>query len=295
MDVLLAGGTGFVGTYLSRELSKRGHDVTALSRSPNGAPDGVETAIGDVTAYDSIESVVEGRDVVVNLVSLSPLFRPSGGEQMHDTIHRGGTKNLLRAAEAGDVDRFVQVSALGADPEGPTHFIRAKGRAERLVRSSDLDWVIFRPSVVFGDGGEFVSFTKKLAPPYVTPLPGGGETRFQPIYVEDVASMIADGVEDDGHVGEQYEIGGPEVLTLAQVAELAHRADGRSVTIVPIPMRLAGIGLSIADVIPGFPMGSDQYRGLQFDNTTTDNGVAAFGYTESDLTTLGAYLGLDGT
>jgi len=153
--------------------------------------------------------------------------------------------------------------------------------------------VIVRPSVVFGEGGEFVSFTKKLAPPFVSPLPGGGKTKFQPIWVGDLVPMLADSVEDDAHVGETYELGGPDVLSLADVAKLAHGADGRSVTVLPVPMGLAGIGLSIAGSIPGFPMGADQYQSLKFDNTTDDNAVEAFGRTETDLTSLRSYLGAE--
>ncbi|MFD1642303.1 complex I NDUFA9 subunit family protein [Halohasta litorea] len=295
MQVLVAGGNGFIGTNLVDELLDRGHDLTVLARNPDAAalPDGVDTVSGDITAYDSIESALEGQDVVVNLVALSPLFKPKGGNEMHDEVHRHGTENLVAAAEESGVDRFVQMSALGADPDGPTAYIRAKGGAETHVRESDLDWVIHRPSVVFGEGGEFVSFTKKLAPPFVAPLPGGGKTKFQPIWVGDLVPMLAAAVEDDEHVGETYELGGPEQLTLAKVAKLAHGADGRSVTVVPVPMGLAGVGLSVAGSIPGFPMGADQYRSLKFDNTTDDNAVEAFGRTEADLTSLGSYLGVE--
>ncbi|SDM57189.1 NADH dehydrogenase [Halogranum gelatinilyticum] len=293
MHVLVVGGSGFIGTNLSTELVDRGHEVTVLSRNPGDdeLPAGVETVAGDVTDYDSIEGAFEGKDAVVYLVALSPLFKPKGGDDKHLEIHLGGTENCVKAAEAHGVKRFVQMSALGADPEGPTAYIRAKGKAEDIVEASDLEWTTFRPSVVFGDGGEFVSFTKKLAPPYITPLPGGGKTRFQPIWVGDLVPMLADALEDDEHVGKTYEVGGPEKLTLAEVAKLAHGAEGRSVTVVPVPMGLAGIGLSIGGAIPGFPMGADQYRSLKFDNTTADNDVGAFGTDESELTTLSAYLG----
>ena len=292
MDVLVVGGSGFIGQNLCTELLDRGHDVTALSRSPDPEvlPGNVETAMGDVTAYDSIEPAFEGRDAVYNLVSLSPLFEPRGGNERHDQVHRGGTEHCLRAAADHEVDRFVQMSALGADPDGKTHYIRAKGRAEALVRDTDTDWTIVRPSVVFGDGGEFVPFTRKLTPPVVAPLPGGGKTRFQPIYVGDLVPMLADTVEDDRHVGATHELGGPEVVTLAEVARLARRARGQSVTVVPVPMALAGVGLSIAGAIPGVPMGPDQYRSLTFDNTTDENDVDAFDVEKAEMTTLAEYL-----
>jgi uncharacterized protein YbjT (DUF2867 family) len=293
MNVLVTGGTGFIGQYLCEELDERGHDVTALARTPEEhRRDGIEIALGDVTAYDSIVDAFEGQDVVVNLVALSPLFIPGGGNEMHERVHLGGTENCLRAATEYDVDRFVQMSALGADPAGPTHYIRAKGRAEQAVRESELDATIVRPSVVFGDGGEFLSFVRKLTPPVVAPLPGGGKTRFQPIFVADIATMLADAVEDDEHSEETYEIGGPEVVTLAEAARLVREARGQSVNVLSIPMALAGAGMTLAGKIPGSPMGRDQYRSLQFDNTTQHNDIDAFGVTSEDLLTVTEYLGL---
>ncbi|ESS08356.1 MAG: putative nucleoside-diphosphate-sugar epimerase [uncultured archaeon A07HN63] len=273
--------------------------MTVLARNPDSddLPDAADTASGDVTAYDSIESAVDGHDAVVNLVALSPLFKPKGGDEMHDEVHRHGTENLVRAAEAGGVERFVQMSALGADPNGATAYIRAKGQAEGHVTDSDLDWVIVRPSVVFGEGGEFVSFTKKLKGMFapglpIYPLPGGGKTRFQPIHVDDLVEMLVETVVDDDHVGERYELGGPDNLTLRQITNMVYDAAGKSVSIVSVPMPLAGIGLTLGGKLPGFPMGADQYRSLQFDNTTDDNDIGAFGVSDGDLTGLDAYLGV---
>ncbi|MFB6096889.1 MAG: complex I NDUFA9 subunit family protein [Haloferacaceae archaeon] len=292
MRVLVTGGTGFIGAHLCRELDDRGHDVTALARTPGEAdlPEGVATAVGDVTAAESIQGAFEGQDAVVNLVALSPLFKPSGGDEMHYEVHLRGTENVVAAAADHGVDRLVQMSALGADPDGETAYIRAKGMAEEVVRESDLDWTIVRPSVVFGEDGEFVSFTKKLAPPYLTPLPGGGRTRFQPIFVEDLVPMLADALEDERHVGQTYELAGPEVLTLADVARIAHRAAGQKTNVVPVPMAFAKFGLGLLDLVPGAPMGMDQYRSLQFDNTVEHNDVDAFGHDESELTTLESFL-----
>jgi len=290
MNVLVLGGTGFIGRALCAELLERGHAVTALARNPAdaGLPDGVTVTMGDVTARASIEPAFDGQDVAVNLVSLSPLFQPPRG-LTHERVHLGGTRNVVAAAEAQGVPKLVQMSALGADPTGPTEYIRAKGRAERVVTGSDLEWTIFRPSVVFGDGDEFVSFTKQLTTPYVTALPGGGRTRFQPIWVEDLVGMLADGLADE-HSGETYEIGGPEVLTLADVARLVSESEGRSLTVVSMPMGLARLGLSLADPLPFVPLGADQYRSLTFDNTVAENDVVAFGVAPADLLTFREYL-----
>ena len=292
MKVLVTGGTGFIGTHLCTELAERGHEVTALSRTPSDVdlPEGVETAIGDVTARDSLDHAFQGQDVVINLVSLSPLFKPSGGKT-HTEVHLGGTQNVVDAAEDHDLRKIVQMSGLGADPNAPTEFLETKGKAEAVVQSSDLAWTIVQPSVVFGDGGEFISFTKLLTTPYLAGLPGGGSTRFQPIWVEDLVPMVADCIEES-HDGEVYEIGGPEVLTLAEVTRLAYRAEGKSVRVLPIPMALARVGLTLADPLPFIPMGADQYRSLGIDNTVTDNDISAFGTDPADLRTLGDYLGL---
>jgi len=294
MHVLVAGGTGFIGRNLCAELVDRDHDVTALARTPDDAdlPEGVETAVGDVTAYDSIAGAFEGQDAVVNLVALSPLFKPRGGREMHDRIHRGGTEHCLRAADEHGVERFVQISGIHADPDAETAYLRAKGQAEELVRDSGLDWVILRPTIVFGDGDEFADFVTMLTTPVVTGLPGGGRVRYQPIYVGDVTPMMADAVEDDAHVGETYEIGGPEVLTLAEVTRLVYRSRGQSTYVLPVPTLLAKLGLRALDPVPFFPLGADQARSMDVDLTAPTNDAAAFGVDPADMTTYAEYLGV---
>ena len=293
MNVLVAGGTGFIGQNLCRELRDRGHEVTALSRNPDpdSVPEGVETAVGDVGAYDSIAETVAAHDAVVNLVALSPLFDPPSG-LTHEGVHLDGTKNLVRAAEEGDTPRFIQMSGLGVDPDAPTEYLRTKGLAEEVVQDSSLEWTIFCPSVVFGEGGEFVGFTKLLTTPYITGLPGGGKTPFKPIWVGDLVPMMADALEDERHVGKRYEIGGPEVLTMKEVAKLAYKADGRPVKVLPVPMILAKFGLTMAGPIPFIPFGPDQARSLKVNNTVEENDIAVFGKSEAELRTLEDYLGL---
>ncbi|WP_232686406.1 complex I NDUFA9 subunit family protein [Halobacterium zhouii] len=295
MDILVTGGTGFVGRNLCRELDERGHDVTALARHADGEglPASVDTVVGDVTAYDSVAGAVAGRDAVVNLASLSPLYKPKGGDERHFEVTLGGTENVVEAAEEHGVEYLLQMSNLGADPNSPTALLRAKGRAEEVVENSDLAYTIFQPSVIFGDGGEFVSFTKRVTTPYVTGLPGGGTARFQPIWIGDLVPMLADALEDEKHRGKTYEIGGPEVLTLADVARLAYRAEGKSLRIVSIPMPLVAVGASLVDPLPFVPFGTDQYRSLKANNTVEENDVVAFGRSPSELTTLAAYLGVE--
>lgn len=296
MNVIVVGGTGYVGRAVCGELADRGHDVTALARNPSDAdlPDAVTTAMGDVTAFDSIESHFEDQDVAVNLVALSPLFKPPRG-LTHERVHTEGTRNVVEACERHDVDDLVQQSALGADPNGRTAYIRSKGDAERIVQESDLAWTILRPSVIFGDGGEFVAFTKQLTTSILAPLPGGGTNEFQPIWLGDFAPIVADAVEDEDvvHRGEIYQIGGPEVLSMREVTELAWEADGKDPALVSLPKWFMKTGLTLAGPIPFFPFGPDQARALDIKNTVDENDVTAFGVDPESLRTLGAYLGVD--
>lgn len=295
MNVLVTGGDGFVGRHLCRELADRGHAVTAMSRDPDPAvlPDGVETVAGDVTDYDSIEGAFEGQDVVVNLVALSPLVKHRGTSNME--VHFGGTKNVVRAAEAHGVRRIVQMSALGLDQDIETDYLRAKRQAEDVVRGSDLEWVLVRPSIVFGEGAEILSFTKLVTTPYVSALPGGGKTPFQLVWIGDLAPMMADCVEDDDRAGHVYELGGPEVLTLADITRLVYRAEGKPTRIVPVPMALARLGMTAAGPVPFVPLGPEQARSLRIENVVRDNDVDAFGVEESELKTFDAFLGVEGT
>ncbi len=294
MQVLVVGGDGFIGRHLCTELLDRGHDVTALSRTPDEAavPDGVETVVGDVTAYDSIEPAFEGMDAAVQLVALSPLFKAKGPGDPHDRVHRSGTENCVQAAEAHDVDRFLQLSGIHADPDADTAYLRAKGKAEELVRASELDWTIVRPTVVFGDGDEFGDFVGLVTTPVITGLPGGGRVHYQPIFVDDLIPILADTLEGGEHVGETYEIGGPEELTLAEVTRLLYRARGSSVRILPVPTVLAKVGLTVMGKVPGFPLGADQAKSMDTDLVVAHNDAAAFGVDESDMTTYGEYLGV---
>jgi uncharacterized protein YbjT (DUF2867 family) len=285
VNVLVVGGTGFVGRHLCRVLDDRGHDVTAASRTPDPAvvPDGVQTATADVTDA-TLDSLVAGFDAVVNLVALPSHVEPR--DQRHEAVHLQGTRNLVAASERAGIDRFLQMSALGVDADVLTDYFAAKRGAERYVRKSDLDWAIYRPSVVFGDGCAFLPFLDRLATARVVPLPEGGDLPIQPIWIGDLAPMLADGVRADRHRGATYELGGPERITLREIVQLV-REDA---VVVPVPGPLAALGAMAAEAIPGVPIGADQYRVFQLDNTTSNEDVAAFDVSESGLRSLESYL-----
>ncbi|MDY6780697.1 MAG: complex I NDUFA9 subunit family protein [Halobacteria archaeon] len=303
MNVHITGGTGFVGSHLSNTLADRdGVSVTVLSRNPSESPVPIDDSVDrrSVDVSDNTRKLdFSDADVVVHLVALSPLFKPKG--TTHEEVHVGGTRNVVEACERDDVERLVHMSALGADPEGDTAYIRTKGEAEGVVKDSSLDSVIFRPSVVFGEGGEFVSFTKRLKKLFapglpIYPLPGGGKNTFQPIWVGDLAEMLADAAVEEDHVGDIYEVGGSEVLSLAEMSKMIYRSEGKPIKVVPVPIPLAKLGMSAMDPMPFIPFGKDQYRSLKIDNIVKGrNSVDVFGYSSNELRTFGEYLGIDET
>ena len=288
MKVLVAGGTGFIGRHLCGALADRDYEVTACSRDPEPSllPDGVRAEAGDVTAIESIKPLIDSHDVVVNLVALSPLFKPRRGNEMHERVHLTGTRNVVRAMTESSCNRLVQVSAIAADPEASTAYLRAKGKAERVVSAADVAWTIVRPTVVFGPGDEFITMTRKLTTPYLTGLPGGGRSKFQPIAISDLVGCMVQMIEEDAHVGQIYELGGPNVYTLADITSAIYAARNQPVRILPIPMVLAWVGLTMLDPIPGIPFGRDQYHSLSVNAVPDTNDVTAFGMSESTLTTL---------
>lgn len=288
-QVHVTGGTGFVGSHLCNRLAEDGHELVALSRSPDESAvdlDGdVERREADVT--DPVTLDFSDADAVVHLVALSPLLQPRG--KTHHEVTAEGTRNVVEACARSDVEHLLHLSALGADSDGATEYLRAKGEAEETVRDSDVDSAVLRPSVVFGEGGEFEDFVTRLTTSYVTGLPGGGRNRFQPLWVGDLVELIAR-VVDDKRTG-VWDVGGPELLSLADVARLVHRAEGRPLKVVSVPMPVARLGLTVADPLPCVSMGVDQYRSLEIDNVVAgENGATDLGLEEKDMVSFAAYL-----
>jgi NADH dehydrogenase len=284
MDVFVAGGSGFVGRRLCEVLDSRGHSVTAASRSPSATslPPTVDTVAVDIV-NDPLEQALVGHDVVVNLVALPAHVQSA---RSHDVVHGEGTRNLVSASEAAGVRRFHQMSALGVDSDVETAYFEAKRKGEGVVRSSSLSWVIYRPSVLFGDGCRFLPFLRRLSVARVVPLPGGGRMRVQPLWIDDLVEIVAAGVSDPSRTGETYSLGGPATLTLAELVRVL-RPRG---IVVPIPHAIAAGLAVIAGAVPGVPLGRDQVRFQQHDNVADPNDVAAFGIETAELLSLQGYL-----
>ena len=219
MRVLVTGGTGFVGTHLVNALSRRGHEVAVLARHPDRARNRynrpVERVRGDVLDGPSLVSAFSGRDAIIHLVGIIH----EHGVQTFDRMHRQAAENVVAAGREAGVRRLLHMSAMGASEEAPSEYSRTKAAGERAVTQSDLDWTIFRPSIVFGPGDGFVSLLAPIVEknPLFIPVIGRGETRFQPVSVYDVARVFADALEKPETISKTFEVGGPDVLTLNEI------------------------------------------------------------------------------
>ena len=288
MKVYVTGGTGFVGSHLAHKLIWAGHDVTLGGLSTEGVidlPEDAEVEEIDVTNPETLD--FSGHDAVIHLVGLSPLFEP---KVPYHNIHVEGTENVMEACEEADINRYIHMSALGADAEGDTEYLRTKGEAQTLVENSDLDWTVYRPSVIFGEGGQFIDFTESLLTPFVTALPGANP-KFQPLYVEDIGDLFVETVEDEKHIHQTYDLGGPEVRSMKDIAKLIERSKGRGLTVLPVPMPFVEIGMKVSEQM-GLKFGMDQYRSLKKNNIVEENDVKNFRKSVDEMETLSDYLGL---
>jgi NADH dehydrogenase len=219
LKLLVTGGTGFVGTHLVNALLRRGHEVAVLERSPGSVRNRynrpVEAVTGNVLDRFSLESAFRGRDAVVHLVGI--LFEEGG--QTFDRMHREAAENVIAAMGAAGVRRLLHMSAMGSFEDGPSEYSKTKAAGERAVRASDLDWTVFRPSIIFGPGDGFVTLLAGIVRnnPVFIPVIGPGTTRFQPVSIYDVARVYAEALEKPETVRRAFEVGGPEVFSLDEI------------------------------------------------------------------------------
>jgi NADH dehydrogenase len=230
LNVLITGGTGFVGTHLVNTFLRRGHAVAVLERRPGASRNRfnrpVEAVSGSVLDRDSLVRAAAGRDAVVHLVGIIN----EKGEQTFDRMHREAVENVVAAMGEAGVRRLLHMSAMGIAEDGPSEYARTKAAGERAVKASALAWTIFRPSIIFGPGDGFVSL---LAPivrfnPGFIPVIGPGTTRFMPVSVYDVARVFADALERPDTAGRSFEVGGPQTLTLNDIYKEIAAAVGKS-------------------------------------------------------------------
>ncbi len=271
--VTVFGGSGFVGRHAVRALAKAGWRVRVAVRRPDlagflqplGSVGQIQAVQANLRYRWSIEKAVEDADAVVNLVGI---LAPSG-RQSFEAVQAFGARAVAEAAKAAGVRSLTHLSAIGADPASPALYARTKAEGEAGVFSAVPEAVVLRPSIVFGPEDEFFNRFAKMA--QISPvLPViGPDTRFQPVFVGDVAAAILAAVEGRAQPGTVYELGGPEVLTFRRCLEILLEEIYRKRPIVPVPFWAAKLQARVLQMLPGAPLTVDQVLMLQRDNVVS--------------------------
>jgi uncharacterized protein YbjT (DUF2867 family) len=272
--ITVYGGSGFLGRHVIRALAKRGYRIRVAVRRPElaghlqplGRVGQIHAVQANLRYPGSVEAAARGADVLVNLVGI--LFER--GRQRFDAVQAYGAESVALAASAFGA-KVVHVSAIGADENSTSAYARAKAMGEKLVLAAKPSATILRPSVVFGPEDDFFNrfaALAKFAP--ALPLVGGGHTRFQPVYVGDVAAAVVEAVEGRAKPGTVYELGGPEVKTFKELMQYVLAVTGRKRLLVPVPFALAEIKAWFLQLMPKPLLTVDQVELLKTDNVVSD-------------------------
>jgi len=300
-NVLVLGGTGFVGRHVCEQLNRLGVRVTVPTRRPDHAKaiqmlPMVTVLHANVHDEGVLERLLPGHDAVVNLIAVL-----QGNRRRFEQVHVQGLQRLAHAMLAARVRRLVHVSALGADPAGPSLYQQTKGEGEAVLRqsaASGLDVTVLRPSVIFGAEDRFLNlFARLQASLPVLPL-AGADARFQPVWVGDVARAVVESLRQDGTIGQTIECVGPEVWTLGDLARLAGRLSGHPRPVFGLPRALAYFQALLMELLPGEPLlSTDNLRSMEVDNVASGTlpTLSALGITPSAVEPVAArYLDLAG-
>jgi NADH dehydrogenase len=292
--VTVFGGSGFIGAQAVRALAKKGwrirvavrNPVTANELQPLGDVGQIQLVRCDVTRPEDVALALKGADAAVNLVGA--LYEAPG--RSFRKLHVDAAETIAKAARAAKIDRVVQVSSIGADTQGAAAYARSKGEAEVLMRRIRPDAVILRPSIVFGMGDGFLNrFAAMATWSPVLPLIGGGETRFQPVYVGDVAEAVAQAVIRPEVGGQTFELGGPAIYSFKDLLRLILRETGRNRLLVPMPFfiaRILGSAAQTTALVGVAPLLTrDQVLMLETDNVVAQGAedIAALGVQPTGL------------
>jgi uncharacterized protein YbjT (DUF2867 family) len=276
MNVLVTGGTGFVGREIARQLRNTGHRVHLLARNPDSPATrevahqyGAKVHPGNVLDADSLRGACAGVDAVIHLVGIISEV----GDQSFQNVHGRGTRNVVFAAQDAKVPHFVHMSALGTRPDARSRYHQSKWEAEDRVRRSGLGWTIFRPSIIYGPGDGFVGLLAKiirLSP--VVPVIGGGHAKFQPVPVKSVAAAFVKALSEPRAIGEIYDLCGPEVLSINEMLDQILAVMRRRRLQLPVPFAVARAQAAFLELVfPRLlrrapPLNRDQLILLQEDN-----------------------------
>jgi len=292
--VTIFGGSGFVGSQVVRALAKQGWRIRVAVRQPNlayemrlhGDVGQIDIVQANIRNEPSVRRALEGATAAVNLVGV--LYET--GRQGFQSLHAMGARTVARVAAESGVERLVQMSALGANPESESKYARTKAMGEAEARAAFPRAVIVRPSIIFGpEDGFFNRFAHMATLAPVLPLFGGGKTQFQPVFVGDVAKAFAKILSDPSTDGQTYELGGPARFSFRELMEMTLRETHRRRALIPLPFPVAGLIGSAGDLLAAAglppPLTSDQVALLKADNVTSGAcpGLAELGVTPTTL------------
>lgn len=269
--VTVFGGSGFVGRHTVRELARAGYRIRVAVRRPHTAhflrPLGdvgqVELVQANIRDDNSVMAALDGADIAINLVGI--LF--ASGKQSFQAIQAEAPGRIARLAKAAGVGQLIHLSAIGASKESGSNYARTKAQGEIALREEFADAVILRPSIVFGPEDDFFNRFASLARflPFL-PLIGGGHTRFQPIYVDDVAEAVLAAIESSHARGQTFELGGPTVYTFKELLQYILTVTQRRRLLIPIPFGLAKLQGFFLGLLPSPLLTMDQVELLKTDN-----------------------------
>jgi NADH dehydrogenase len=288
--ITVLGASGFIGRYVVRDLARDGAVIAACARHastagflrPMGDVGQIAPFSADVSDERALAAVVAGADVVINLVGI--LYER--GKQRFDATHHRGPGKLAAVAKSAGVKRLVHVSALAADAKSNSAYARSKAEGEAAIRAAFPSAIILRPSLVFGPEDDFFNrFAAMARVSPVLPLIGGGATKFQPVYVGDVAAAIAAALSRDDTEGKTYELAGPAVFSMRQLFELMLHIVGRKRLLMSIPFGLASLEAFFLEWAPKPLLTRDQVRLLRHDTVASPGapGLAELGITPTAL------------
>jgi len=288
-QVTVIGGSGFLGHQVVRRLAEAGYRIRVTSRKPAlavslkplGGVGQIAVVRADIRNEADLAAAIDRAEIVVNLVGI---LKPSGGRTF-EAIHVEGAARVAKLAAKAGVRRLIHVSAIGADAAARSAYARSKGQGEAAVRTAFPRATILRPSVMFGPGDGFFNRFASLMrlSRLVFPLFGGGATKFQPVFVGDVADAVANALANETTCGRTYELGGPAVYSLKDILALIARLTDRKRTFVPIPFFLLDIAAALTGWLPFAPVTLDQARLLRKDNVVRTGPDAATVGTLADL------------
>ncbi|HEX2951853.1 MAG TPA: complex I NDUFA9 subunit family protein [Armatimonadota bacterium] len=247
MRVFLTGGTGFIGTHIRQYLASNGHQVVAITRHPMPDEDNITWVTGGINNIDSLIDGMDGCHAVVHLVGI---IREHGSVTFN-SVHVQGTTNVVNAMRQLGIKQIIYISALDAAQKAPTAYLRSKWLAEEAVRGAGVDYVIFRPSIVFGPGDHFISLlANQLLHDPLIPIIGKGDYQFSPVNITAVAEAITQALLQQEKIGNQvYELCGPESLTYVQLIEIISDYLHKHKAKLFLPVWLVKIGIALAGLL----------------------------------------------